>query len=129
MEEEEHLKTLNIIALATTLVALLLFSGCSSFEPYRPYSRSEKMWFSQAVIGQSLDALSTSWALDRGGEEQNPLWHNPEDTGSLVAGKAAILGAAYVYGLYFPDSRKTLYKVLAVGGYGAAAWNTYQGAK
>jgi len=111
------------------MLAVLALCGCASFDPYRPYTRSEKMWFSQAIIGQSLDVLSTSWALDQGGAEQNPLWHNPEDTGSLIAGKTAILGAAYIYGLYFPKHRSTLYKVIAAGGYGAAGWNVYQGAK
>ena len=110
------------IAVALLTLAMAL-SGCTSA---RPYTSAEKVWMTHAIIGQSLDVVTTDMALQTGAEEMNPIWWNPEDAGGMLAGKFVLMGAGYLVGQWKPEWRTTIWAALGISGYGAATWNTYQ---
>jgi hypothetical protein len=105
------------------LLSLSLLVGCSSA---RPYTSTEKTWLTHAIIGQSLDVVTTDMVLDTGGSEMNGVWWNPDDAGSMLATKFAILGAGYLVGQWKPEWRTAIWSALGISGYGFAGWNTYQ---
>ena len=106
------------------LVVIMACSGCSSA---RPYTASEKTWLTHAIIGQSLDVVTTDMALtDDRMSEANGIWWNPEDAGGMLAGKFALVGVGYLIGQWKPEWRTSIWAALGISGYGAATWNTYQ---
>jgi len=106
------------------LVLIMACSGCSSA---RPYTASERVALTHAIIGQSLDAVTTDMFLtDDRMREANGIWWNPEDAGGMLAGKFVLIGVGYLAGEVWPDSRKSIFYIIGGGGYAAATWNTYQ---
>jgi hypothetical protein len=112
-----------VAALLTLSMAL---SGCASVDRGRPYTPSERQAFGHAVLGQSLDAMTTSMALtDDRMSEGNPIYWG-DDAEAIIVGKLVMMSAAYLVGEAWPDSRKTMWWIIAGGGYLPATWNTYQ---
>ena len=110
----------NIIA----IVLVLVVAGCATS---RPYTARERRAVAHAVVGQSLDCVTTSMSLqDERFSEQNNIWWNPEDTGSMLAGKAALIGVVYLIGEIWPDARYAMFLSIGGAGYTCAGWNTYQ---
>jgi len=106
------------------LISVIISSGCSSA---RPYTQNEKVFLTHAIIGQSLDVVTTDMALDSNNfDEANGFWWNPEDAGSMLATKFILLGTGYLVGQWKPELRTWIWGVFGVSGYGAATWNTYQ---
>ena len=106
------------------LVLIMACSGCSSA---RPYTRSERTALAHALVGQSLDVVTTDAALQSGQmREANPIWGDPDNAMPILIGKAAVLGLVWLYCEWRPQDRKSVWTILGVFGYGAAAWNTYQ---
>ncbi len=112
-----------------TLVALstLVFTqGCASPDHGRPYTPSERQAFGHAILGQSLDMMTTSMALtDDRMQEGNPIYWG-DDAEAIIIGKIVIMGGMYLIGERWPETRKSLWWTSAVGGYLPATWNTYQ---
>ena len=106
------------------LLAGLLTGGCAS-SGYRPYTEREKTWLAHAVTAQALDATLTGYALANveGAAEANPLYGPRPDIGFMVSSKTVLLGAAYLVGQVYPDSRESLYRAISCIGYGLSAWN------
>jgi len=110
--------------LAALIFVAMLLVGCSSA---RPYTASEKTWLTHAIIGQSLDVVTTDMALsDDRMREANGIWWNPEDAGGMLAGKFVVMGTGYLVGQWKPEWRKVIWASIGISGYGAATWNTYQ---
>jgi len=113
-----------MIKIAISIALLSACLGCAT-SPYRPHTATEKNLLASAIVGHSLDAVSTSYGVRHGMEEANGFWWDEKDTGSIYAVKAAMIGTFYIIGNFYPEKRSTLYKILAVFGYGPAMWNTY----
>lgn len=117
---------LGLVCILCLIGVLLLLTGCVTAN-YRPHTPQEKQLLVHALIGQSLDCVTTSIALNSGDfQEGNEIWWNSEDTGGVYAAKVSMLGVGYLIGNLQPNWRKWIYGIMAGGGYGAAGWNTYQ---
>lgn len=96
------------------------------------YTDLNKISLAAAIVGQSVDMISTSMAINNGGEEANPLYGSHPNY--LVMGliKASLIGGAYLAIEYLvsPDDRQIVrnwfYGSIAVIGGGAATWNMGQ---
>lgn len=120
----KQLELWHWVAAAVLVAIVALTAGCSSA---RPYTAKEKTWLTHAIIGQSLDVVTTDMAMHSGKfDEMNGLWWDPQDAGSLLAGKFAIMGVGYLVGQWKPEWRTTIWTAFGVSGYGLATWNTYQ---
>jgi hypothetical protein len=123
------MKTLERIhwIVAALLVLAMALTGCASAPNRgRPYTPSERRALGHAILGQSLDMMTTSMALtsDRM-QEGNPIYWG-DDAEAIIVGKLVMMGGAYLVGEAWPDSRKTMWWIIAGGGYIPATWNTYQ---
>jgi hypothetical protein len=111
--------------LAAVVALLVCASGCSSTRV--PYTAGERRALVHAIVGQSLDVVTTDMALSSSeSAEGNPIWWNPEDAGGMLAAKLAIMGAAYLVCEWQPSWRGWVWPSLGIAGYGAAAWNSWQ---
>jgi len=110
---------------AILLACLLYSSGCVTGN-YRPHTAREKQWLAAAFVGQAADTVSTAIALENGLEEANPIWDDPKDVVIMGIVKAALVGAAYLWGNADPSSRKYTYPALAGSGFFCASWNLWQ---
>ena len=115
------------LGLAWVAAAVVAGGGCASPGGRVAYSAAERRAVGHAIVGQSLDVVSTSMALeDEKLAEGNSIWWNPEDAGSILAGKVALMGAGWLLGEWQPTWRRAIWTTLGVAGYGAASWNTYK---
>lgn len=115
---------MKIQLLKFTIPFTLLLVGCTSSRPYTPVERTALV---HALIGQSVDVVTTDMAMsDERFEEGNPIWWNPEDSGSMLASKFIIVGVGYLIGEVKPNWRTPIYYSIGGAGYAAGAWNTYQ---
>ena len=76
-------------------------------------------------IGQAMDVATTYYALeiDGGFVEGNDLLGDIE---GVIIGKIVVIGIAETLAWLDPKNKSLYYKIMAVGGYAPAAWNTYQ---
>ena len=108
------------------VTAALVIASLTGCQTTRPYTSQEKQAMTHALIGQSLDVVTTSMALQgKDIEEGNDLWWNPEDSGSLLATKLAFGGIVYLLGEWKPDWRAAMWWILGGGGYAATAGNVW----
>lgn len=116
----------GIAALVAGFGLAALLTGCAS-DAGRAYTPSERLAFTHAVIGQSLDVITTSYGLhdDPDLAEGNPVYWDPEDTGSILACKIMTMGVSGLVGWAWPSTRKWLWWGNAGLGYAAGAWNGY----
>ena len=80
---------------------------------------------SHYYIGQGLDVATTYYALEVDGDfvEGNELLGDIE---GVIIGKVICAGVTEGLAYLVPESADTIYKIGAVFGYGAGAWNVYQ---
>ena len=97
------------------LIGALLIGACSGCSSSR-----QNMYMAQA-----LDVATTTYALecDQGFSEGNSLLG---DLKGVLIGKAVFIGLSEGLAWAFPNQAKIIYKIGAVYGYGAGAWNGYQ---
>jgi len=110
---------------SSALLLAVLLLGCATSG--RPYSAKERLAFGNAILGQSLDVMTTSMAMeDSRVSEINPVFWSDDDIEAVLAGKIVIMGAAYLIGEFWPNSRRSTWWILGGAGYAAAGFNTYQ---
>jgi hypothetical protein len=92
-----------------------------------------KFWFASAIGGQTADIISTKNATNRGCSESNPIYGDDPSAGIMILVKAGIIGISLAATEYWLDgdpnqqtTRNWVYGVLAISGFGAAAWNYSQ---
>ena len=114
------------VIFATLMLSLIFAQGCASPDRGRPYTPSERRAIGHAVLGQSLDMMTTSMFLtsDRL-QEGNPIYWG-DDAEAIIVGKLVMMGGAYLIGERWPVARKSMWWIIAGGGYIPATWNTYQ---
>jgi len=114
---------LIVVALTALLISVILMCGCTTSG--RPYSPSERIAFGNALVGQSLDVVTTSMALeDPRVLEGNPVFWSDDDIEAVLTGKILFMGVGYLIGEIYPQYRKTIWWTLAGSGYVGAIWNT-----
>jgi len=109
------------------LCVVALASGCMA-GGYRPHTETEKVALAHAILGNALDAATTSAAVGSGDfREGNSVYssRHMEENGGILAVKASMIAVGYIYGQMIPKHRMTTYRLLAIGGYGPAAYNAY----
>lgn len=96
------------------------------------YAGWNTFWLTAAIVGQAADIASTSYGLNHGAEEANPLFGKEPDLLLMIGVKAALVGGVWLITEYaVPEKdrrelRNYAFAPLAFIGCGVSIWNMAQ---
>lgn len=103
------------------IILLLLFvagtTGCS-------WTPTQQWTFTGAVACNGYDAYQTSWGVNHGYSEGNPLLGSQPSDARIAVTKTTILGAAFALEDARPQDRIVISSLL-LAGCGAVVWHNY----